>query len=199
MSTDRETIETLDTLKVKLLAFSESPLYQYRISQRNMPVFGVGNPHARIMFIGEAPGKNEAKSGAPFCGAAGKLLDMLLDSIALNRSDIYITNIVKDRPPENRDPTVEEISLYLPFLLSEIAIVQPTILVTLGRYSMRYILELYQVDKLGSISELHGKVFNAIAPHGPVQILVLYHPAAALYNRALTDTIYTDIAQLKHL
>jgi DNA polymerase len=98
-----------------LLQLKESPLYEYRVSNKYFPVVGEGSHTAHILFIGEAPGKNEAETGRPFCGKSGKVLDNMLESIHLNRSDVYITNIVKDRPQENRDPTAEEIKVYAPF------------------------------------------------------------------------------------
>ncbi|MDE2172875.1 MAG: uracil-DNA glycosylase, partial [Patescibacteria group bacterium] len=99
-----------------LFAFELSPLYEYRTANKFFPVIGEGSHDASIMFVGEAPGLNEAKTGRPFCGAAGKFLSLLLESIGLTRDKVYITNIVKDRPPENRDPTPQEIALYSPFL-----------------------------------------------------------------------------------
>ncbi len=190
------TLETLRNIEERIVGLTASPLYAARILQGYLPVMGQGNPHARIMFIGEAPGKREAETGTPFCGAAGSMLDALLSSIDVDRSDVYITNIVKDRPPENRDPTSEELALYAPFLAEEIEAIRPAVIVTLGRFAMRYIFEHFHVDSTGSISELHGSMHTCQAPYGPMQILVLYHPAAALYNGSLRKTLFTDIAKL---
>lgn len=132
-----------------------------------LPVFGDGSSNAQIMFIGEAPGKNESEKGKPFCGRSGKVLDSLLESAGISRSDVYITNIVKDRPPGNRDPLPEEIALYVPFLEKEIEIIKPKVIATLGRISMAYILDRYNVsEEKKQISTLHGKIFKANASYG---------------------------------
>jgi DNA polymerase len=161
-------------------------------------VVGEGSHAASIMFIGEAPGKNEAEKGKPFCGAAGKILDELLAHIGLDRSTVYVTNIVKDRPPENRDPTPQEITAYGPFLDRQIEILQPKIIATLGRFSMAYVMErLGLKDQIEVISKAHGKRYTATASYGPVDIVPLYHPASALYSRALLPTHKADIEILK--
>jgi DNA polymerase len=150
------------------------------------------------MFVGEAPGKTEAMTGKPFCGAAGKFLTDLVESIGLKRPDVYITNIVKDRPPENRDPTPEEIELYAPFLVRQIDIIQPKVIATLGRHSMGYVMKHFDLDlELEPISRIHGKAFAAQASYGPVTIVTLYHPAAALYNGGMRDTLKEDFKVLK--
>src|SRR3989344_8123108 len=120
--------DMLRAIRDEVLALTESPLYSYRVENNYHPVIGEGSHDARVMFIGEAPGKNEALKARPFCGAAGKILDELLGSIGVKREDVYITNIVKDRPPENRDPTPEEIGMYAPFLDRQIDIIAPKII-----------------------------------------------------------------------
>lgn len=188
----------LREIKDEVLALSSSPLYSYRIDNRYFPVIGEGNHCARVVFIGEAPGQNEAKTGKPFCGAAGKILDELLSSISLLRTDIYITNILKDRPPKNRDPLPNEIKLYAPFLDRQLDIIRPTVIATLGRFSMNYIFErLGMEDKLGPISKMHGEIFPAKAPFGEVTIIPLYHPAVALYNRDTKKILLADFQKLK--
>jgi uracil-DNA glycosylase len=185
-------------IRDEVLAFEESPLYQYRKENKYYPVIGEGNHEAKIMFIGEAPGKNEALTGRPFCGAAGKFLNELISSIGLKREDVYITNIVKDRPPENRDPTFMEIELYAPFLDRQIEIIQPKVIATLGRYSMGYIMKHFDLDlELESISKIHGKSFEAKADFGALSIVTLYHPAAALYNGGMRSTLIKDFEILK--
>ncbi len=180
-----------------LLQFKESPLYEYRIQNKYFPVVGEGSHTAHILFIGEAPGKNEAETGRPFCGKSGKVLDNMLESIKLNRSDVYITNIVKDRPQENRDPTDEEIRLYAPFLDRQIEIIQPQVIATLGRFSMTYIMNLFGLkDKIAPIGELHGKEFVAQTNYGPIAIIPLYHPAVALYDGSNKETILKDFQVL---
>ncbi len=174
------------------------PLYGERAKNNVYPVIGEGSHDARIMFIGEAPGRNEAKTGRPFCGAAGKILDELLLSAGLVREEVYITNIVKDRPPYNRDPLPDEIEAYAPFLLRQIEIIKPSVLATLGRYSMNYILNVFTPQEAAApISKIHGKVFEANAPHGVIKIVALYHPAAAVYNRALLETLKIDFSVLR--
>jgi len=196
--TTEEKFEKMKVIRNKLLEFKESPLYQYRIDNKYFPVVGEGSHNAKIMFIGEAPGKNEAETARPFCGRSGKVLDSMLESINLNRSDVYITNIVKDRPPENRDPTPEEIRLYAPFLNEQIEIIQPRVLATLGRFSMSYILELMKCKTpLLTIGEMHGKEYAGEASFGLVTVVPLYHPAVALYNGGNKDALVQDFQVLK--
>ena len=190
--------DDMKKIRDELYAFSVSPLYKYRTDNHYFPVAGEGSHDASIMFVGEAPGKTEAMTGKPFCGAAGKFLTVLVESIGLTRPDVYITNIVKDRPPENRDPTPEEIELYAPFLVRQIDIIQPKVIATLGRHSMGYVMKHFDLDlELEPISRIHGKAFAAQASYGPVTIVTLYHPAAALYNGRMRDTLKEDFKVLK--
>jgi len=178
----------------------ESPLYEYRTKNNYFPVIGEGNHNADIVFIGEAPGKREAETARPFCGAAGRVLDELLESIKLDRRDVYVTNIVKDRPPNNRDPKPEEIALYSPFLLEQIEIIEPKVIATLGRFSMQFILETFGMKEIGAtISRLHGKKLTAVTPEGEVFIVPLYHPAVALYNSNTKKTLIEDFNVLKDI
>ena len=175
--------EKLKKIKDKILELKESPLYEYRTSNNYFPVIGEGDHDAKIVMIGEAPGRNEAKTGRPFCGTAGKVLDELLKHVGLLRSSIYITNIVKDRPPENRDPTSEEIRVYGPFLDEQIEIIQPKIIVTLGRYAMGYVMKKFGKEgALEPIGKAHGKAYDAQASYGAIKIVTLYHPCVAVYN-----------------
>lgn len=159
--------------------------------QANNMVFGSGSPTADIVFIGEAPGKKEDEIGEPFVGSAGKFLDEMLNSIGLKRSDIYITNIVKYRPPNNRDPLPEEKKEFLPYLLRQLAIIKPKLVVTLGRHSMNCFLPgLY-------ISEIHGQPKRITLDMGnkktlKIVIMPLFHPAAALYNGGMRKTLIED-------
>ncbi|MDP3726686.1 MAG: uracil-DNA glycosylase [bacterium] len=192
--------ELMKEIRDEVFTGKDLPLYSERTKNNVFPVIGEGSHDARVMFIGEAPGRNEAKTGRPFCGTAGKILDELLLSVGIKREEVYITNIVKDRPPQNRDPFPEEIKAYAPFLLRQIEIIKPLVIATLGRYSMNYILELFNLwEELAPISRLHGRVFNAAASYGGITIIPLYHPAAAVYNRALLDTLKKDFAVLKNL
>ena len=145
-------------------------------------VFGDGNPDADIVFIGEAPGKNEDLKGVPFVGAAGKFLDEMLGLINLKRQDIYITNIVKYRPPANRDPLSEEKSAFLPYLESQLEVIQPKLVVTLGRHSLNCFLPDLQIGQVhGQPKRYKGLVY-----------LPLFHPAAALYNGGMRQTLIDD-------
>ena len=183
----------LDKIKNKLLNFRKSPLYKYRVENDFLPVLGEGSCDAKIMFIGEAPGKKEAQTGKPFCGASGKMLDSLLESAGISREDVYITNIVKDRPQDNRDPSKKEIELYSSFLDEQIEIIQPKIITTLGRFSMGYIMKRYGLEKeIEPISKAHGKSYQTKFSYGKVKIIPLYHPAAALYNGGLRETLKKD-------
>lgn len=180
-------------IRDEVFDLASSPLYEFRTSHHYFPVIGEGSHDAEIMFIGEAPGRNEAESGRPFCGAAGKTLDVLLGSIAVARTDVYITNIVKDRPPENRDPLPSEIEAYGPFLDRQIEIIRPKILVTLGRYAMQHIMRRFDLEfELEPISRAHGKMYEADASYGKVHIIPQYHPAAAIYNNTLLDILKND-------
>lgn len=190
--------DAMKQIRDELLDFKVSPLYAERIENKAFPVIGEGNHDAGVMFIGEAPGKNEAATGRPFCGASGKILDELLSHIGVDRKDIYITNIVKDRPTNNRDPKPAEIELYAPFLDRQIDIIQPKVIATLGRFSMAYIIERYgPKEKLDTISNLHGKSLETKVSYGKVQIIPLYHPAVAVYNRNQLDALKKDFEILK--
>ena len=188
----------LKKIRDEVLALTDSPLYAYRMANKYFPVIGEGSHEAKIMFIGEAPGKNEAKTGRPFCGSAGRILDDLLASVGITRSEVYISNILKDRPQNNRDPLPDEIAIYGPFLNRQISIIQPQVIATLGRYSMGYIMNKFGLaDVLLPISKMHGKEFVANADHGKVFIIPLYHPAAAIYDRSLIETLKQDFKILE--
>ncbi len=152
------------------------------------PVPGEGNPDAEILFVGEAPGFHEDKAGRPFVGAAGKFLDEMLKSIELNRDDVFITNVVKYRPPENRDPEKGEIASSFAWLKRQIEIIDPKIIVTLGRHSMSVFL-----PEVGKISAVHGRAFRK--PDGRVY-LPFFHPAAGLHQASLKSTIEADFLKL---
>jgi len=191
--------EQLRQIKDEIVNLKESPLYEFRVSNKYYPVIGQGDHHAKIMFIGEAPGENEAKTGRPFCGASGRVLDELLASINLNREDVYVTNIVKDRPPDNRDPHKGEIDLYSPFLVRQINIIQPRVIATLGRFSMEFILNLFDMsEKKQKISQLRGKVLKTDnTEYGEVSIVPLFHPAVALYKASQREILDQDFQVLK--
>ena len=150
------------------------------------PVPGDGDPDAQLLFIGEAPGAQEDKAGVPFVGASGKFLDEMLETIGLRRDDVFVTNIVKFRPPDNRDPSQEEIDVCLPYLLSQIKVIQPSLIIFLGRHSMSVFLPELK------ISEAHGKVYK----RSGMVFLLLYHPAAALYNGGMRQTLIDDFSKI---
>jgi uracil-DNA glycosylase family 4 len=151
-------------------------------------VLGEGDPNTQILFVGEAPGKNEDEQKRPFVGAAGKFLNEMIESIGLKREDVFITNIVKQRPPNNRDPLPEEIAKHWPILEKQIEIINPKIIAILGRHSMSRLL-----PDIGTISQVHGKPFRR--KDGRVY-LPLYHPAAALYNGGLRQTLLADFQKI---
>ncbi|ACI19757.1 uracil-DNA glycosylase [Dictyoglomus thermophilum] len=158
--------------------------------QRTNLVFGEGNPNSSIMFIGEAPGFHEDQQGRPFVGAAGRLLTELIESMGLKREDIYIANVLKCRPPNNREPLPEEIKACFPFLRRQIEIINPKVICTLGRYAAYAILG-HSVN----ISNSHGKDYVVDGK----RIFVTYHPAAALYHGKLLENIRKDFEKLKEL
>ncbi|MCL5291564.1 MAG: uracil-DNA glycosylase [Actinobacteria bacterium] len=157
---------------------------------RTNVVFGVGNPRTDLLFVGEAPGYHEDKQGEPFVGAAGKLLDELLASIGMARSDIYIANVLKCRPPGNRDPNPDEIELCKPFLLKQVELIRPRVICALGNFATRLILE-----KNVSISRVHGQEFRGKG----YLVMPTYHPAAALYARTTLTSIEEDFQKLKEI
>lgn len=195
------TAETeLAALSQTLASLKDSPLYAYRVEHGYQAVLGEGSPTAKLILIGEAPGEREAKAGRPFIGASGKLLDQLLDSIGLQRDDIYITNVVKDRPPQNRDPSAAELRIYAPLLVRQLEIIQPALIGTLGRFAMKFIFELFQMPQQDQkIGQLHGQHFTTQADYGPVTIVPLYHPAVALYDGTQRATLFDDFQTIKTL
>lgn len=152
-------------------------------------VMGEGNLDADIVFIGEAPGKNEDEQGRPFVGAAGKFLNEMLQTAGLKREDVYITNIVKYRPPNNRDPLPQEKEAFWPYLLGQLKVINPKLVVTLGRHSMEYFLPSQK------ISQVHGQAKR----NGDLVIMPLFHPAAALYNGGLRQTLIDDFTKIPNI
>lgn len=175
-----------------------SPLYDYRQKNGYLPVIGEGSPRARIMFIGEAPGAQEAKKGRPFVGAAGQILDELLASIGLARGEVYITNVVKDRPPGNRDPSPDEVRLYGPFLRRQVEIIRPRVLATLGRFALAFVLEQFGAGRpAGRITDLHGRPLELQAPYGAIAVVPLFHPASAFYVDGRREVLASDFQVLR--
>lgn len=157
---------------------------------------GEGNIRSGIMFVGEAPGRQEDIQGRPFVGAAGKLLTELIESVlGMKRDDVYITNVVKCRPPGNRDPLPDEIEACSPYLLRQIELIDPDVLVALGRHAARFLLELGG-EHFSSLSASRGRVYELRILGKPRKILVTYHPAAALYNPQLRSYLESDFGKL---
>ncbi len=176
----------LDELRVQVESCRRCPL----CDGRTQTVFGVGNPHARVMFIGEAPGKNEDLQGEPFVGAAGHYLNELLGCAGLRREDVFIANVLKCRPPGNRDPRPEEIQTCTPFLREQTRTIDPEVLVTLGKFSTQFVLK----TQVG-ITRLHGRVQRA----GKFLVFPIFHPAAALYDGAKREALENDFVTLGEL
>ena len=166
-----------------------------RLSQgRTQVVFGVGNPHADLMFVGEAPGFHEDKQGVPFVGQAGKLLDKLLGGIGLERSEVYIANVLKCRPPGNRDPQPDEIESCEPHLFRQIELIQPRVVATLGNFATKLLS-----GKPTGITRVHGQEQEVTLGGNRVLLYPLYHPAAALYTPAMLNVLQEDFRRIPEL
>ena len=188
--------EKLKKIKEEVLACKKCSLYK----TRKYPVIGMGNHQAKIIFIGEAPGAQEDKTGNPFCGRAGKMLDELLNSVDIERKDIYITNILKCRPPANRDPEEQEIKSCSPYLERQIQIIKPEIICSLGRFAMSFLMEKFDLrDQIQQISKIHGKVFETEKNSQKLKIIPFYHPAVAIYNLNMKEILIKDFKVLKNI
>jgi len=176
----------LDDIKKDILEHNVCPELAAQATQL---VFGDGNPESQIVFIGEAPGKNEDIEGKPFVGAAGQFLNQMLEMIGMKRDQIYITNIVKYRPPNNRDPLPDEKAAFLPYLQAQLDVINPKLIVTLGRHSLNCFLPLLFISQVhGQPKRLAGRVY-----------LPLFHPAAALYNGSMKQTLIDDFARIPNI
>jgi DNA polymerase len=163
---------------------------------RKKAVPGVGNPESRVLFIGEAPGQSEDLKGEPFVGAAGKFLDTLLSEIGFSRADVFITNVVKCRPPRNREPKSDEIETCTPYLNRQIGIIQPRFIVTLGNHSSAYILSKARLP-FYSITQARGKVYETSILGLKVAVFPTFHPAAALYSARYKKQLEEDFQLIK--
>lgn len=189
--TEEEISRAVSLVEIKELVSKceRCPLFATKIND----VVGVGSEHAEVMFIGEAPGKNEDEQGEPFVGAAGKLLNEMLAGINLKREDIYIANVLKHRPPGNRDPLPAEAEACWPYLKRQIELINPKLIVFLGRHAMnRYFPEM-------KISEAHGNAFRTEKWGRKQVFLALYHPAAALYNGSMKSTLVADFNKIPRI
>jgi uracil-DNA glycosylase len=180
----------LEEIKDEVLACKKCPLYK----QRKIPVIGQGSHKARIMFIGEAPGKNEDLTGVPFCGRSGNVLNELLASVGISREDVYIANIIKCRPPLNRDPEEKEIRACSKYIERQIDLIKPKVISPLGRYSMKFVMEKFGLgDKVQAISKIHGTAFEKDG----LAIIPFYHPAVSVYNPNMKAVLKKDFKILK--
>lgn len=178
---------TLSEIASEIKVCKKCPLYKFRTKA----VPGIGNPSAEILLIGEGPGQNEDKKGEPFVGEAGKFLDELLATIKLKREDVFITNVVKCRPPNNRDPLEEEVSVCTRnYLFNQISLIKPKLIVTLGRHSMQVFF-----PQIKSISTVHGKAYKKANQ----VYYICFHPAAALYQATLKQTMKDDFKKIKEI
>lgn len=182
--------QQLEQLRAAILSDNVCPELAEQAMQL---VMGDGNLDADIVFIGEAPGKKEDESGLPFVGASGKFLNEMLAQAGLVREDVYITNVVKYRPPNNRDPKPAEKQAFMPYLLRQLEIIKPQVVITLGRHSMEYFLP-------GAvIGDVHGQPHHVTIDGETLLIIPLYHPAAALYNGSLRATLIEDFLRVPAL
>lgn len=164
------------------------------VASRSQVVFGVGDVNADLMFVGEAPGASEDRDGVPFIGASGKLLGDLLTGIGMTRDEVYIANVLKCRPPENRDPRSDEIANCSPFLLGQVELVEPIVVVTLGNFATKLLRE----DDQG-ITVTHGKAELRSFGRRTVWLYPVFHPAAALYRRPNLELLREDFARLPQM
>jgi len=170
----------------------ECPLHKFRKN----PVPGEGSLNAEVMLIGEAPGRREDETGRPFVGAAGKYLDELLSKAELKREEVFITNVVKCRPPNNRDPKPEEIMSCSTHTNRIIKLISPKVIVTLGNHSGRYVIEYLGGGRWYGVTRARGKVYDLVVLGLQIKVLPTYHPAAALYNPKLKEYLEKDFIRL---
>lgn len=184
----------LAELASQIIICTKCPLHDSRLHA----VPGEGNSHAFLFFVGEAPGYNEDQEGRPFVGQAGRILEELLALASLKREQVYITNLVKCRPPRNRPPRKKEIGTCSPYLDSALEILKPKVLVPLGRYSLGFFQSKLGLDS-HPITEVHGKGFEAATSWGVLDLFPLYHPAVALYTNGMKAELNDDMVRLKRL
>lgn len=197
--TSQEKNELLNDIKNRIENELECPL---KDAATNL-VFGKGNCHAPILFIGEAPGEKEDLEGVPFVGRAGKQLDKLLNNIGLTIDDIYIANILKYRPPKNRNPNSNEIKSHTPYLIEQIQVIKPKVIATLGNYSTKFVLGGFKPEnmkKVEGIATLHGKP-QIVKLNDETEFIVvpIYHPAAMLYRPKLREELEKDFLVIKDI
>lgn len=191
MPTEEEIFSARNLAEISALisACKRCPLHK----TKTCDVPGIGNPKAKVLFIGEAPGKKEDQEGEPFVGAAGKFLNEMLEGLGWQRKDIFIANVLKHRPPNNRDPLPTEVEACWPYLAKQIEIIGPKLIVFLGRHAMQRFFPTF------SISQVHGKAFKKSWSGKNRAFLALYHPAAALYNGGMRETLKKDFSKIPEI
>ncbi|HRW58748.1 MAG TPA: uracil-DNA glycosylase [Chlamydiales bacterium] len=158
---------------------------------RTLPMIGDGNLKTKIMMIGEAPGYHEDKTGKAFVGKSGEILDQLLNDVGLSRNQIYITNVLKCRPPHNSNPREDQIEACVPYLYEQIKLIQPSLMITLGKFASMVLFQKVKVP-FSKITDMHGKIFEFKASYGQVKIASLYHPSVACYNPNMLGVLKED-------
>ncbi|MDD3808622.1 MAG: uracil-DNA glycosylase [Candidatus Pacebacteria bacterium] len=195
---ESENDKKLKKVKEEVLICRKCILGEERVKNKYYPVIGEGDHQAKIMFIGEAPGLQEAKTGKPFCGRAGQILSDLLLSVGIKREDVYIANLLKCRPPNNRDPLSDEIQACAHFVEKQIEIIKPKVICPLGRYSMKFLMEMFGLsDKVDVISKIHGQMFECQGNFAGIVVVPFYHPAVATYNPNMKTVLLSDIKVLE--
>ena len=186
--------QKLKKIKEEVINCKKCSLYK----TRTCPVIGEGNHQAKIVFVGEGPGASEDRTGYPFCGAAGKILDELLNAVEIKREEVYICNILKCRPPGNRDPQKEEIEACVPYLEKQIEIIKPEVVCPLGRFAMEFLMEKFGLkNQIQGISKIHGKVFESRSLFQKITLIPFYHPAVVTYNANMKEVLKKDFKILE--
>jgi len=189
-----EVEKKLKEIRDEVIGCQKCPLYK----TRTYPVIGEGSHQAKIIFVGEAPGAQEDKTGRPFCGAAGKVLDETLGAVGIKKEEVYICNLLKCRPPQNRDPQKEEIDACVSYLERQIELINPKVVCPLGRHSMKLLMEKFGLkDAVEPISKIHGKVFESNTLFGSIKVIPFYHPAVATYNPNMKEVLKKDFKVLE--
>ena len=192
--THDEKVQKIERLRKQIAGCERCRLHK----TRTHTVPGEGSVEAAVMFIGEAPGRNEDLKGKPFVGRAGDIFDKLLASAGLTREGIYLCNILKCRPPENREPLSDEVAACVGSLDIQIRVVNPDIIATMGRYATTYIFQKFGLGEV-KISQVHGHLREIETPFGPKKIVALYHPAVATYDNSKFDILHKDFQIFKTL
>jgi uracil-DNA glycosylase len=194
----RQKAAAVKAIRDEVVSDTNSPLYKFRVENRLFPVIGEGNPDAHILFLGEAPGKFEIEQGKVFVGPSGEVLNEMLAGIGLKREDVYITNLLFDRPSGKNGPSQAEIAFYAPYVDRIINAIQPSVIATMGGSATEYLLKKLDLPEKGSkIGALHGKLIRATLAYGDIHIVPLYHPALVLYSGSKKETLKSDFQKLK--